>query len=82
MNQKKIRDKTLAALLEVAPEADPAAIKGGVNFRDQLDIDSIDYLNFVLNLEKSFSLRIPGADYPKLSCLDGCISYFESSLNP
>ena len=80
MNTKEIRDKTITALLSVVPEADSEEIDAKTNFRSQLEIDSVDYLNFVLTLEKEFGIKIPATDYPKLSCLDGCLSYFRANL--
>lgn len=49
-----------------APEADLAQIKPDVSFRDQLDIDPIAFLNFVIALDKEMGLEMPDADYPKL----------------
>jgi len=46
-----------------------------VSFRDQLDIDSVDFLNFVLALEQRLGRTIPQLDYPRLSTLDGCVAY-------
>ncbi len=60
---------------EIAPEADLRRLQPHVNLRDQLDIDSMDFLNFVIALHKQFSLDIPESDYPKLTTLDGCVAY-------
>ena len=68
-----IRQTVLRLLGEIAPEADVTALKPGVNFRDQLDIDSMDFLNFVILIHKTFGLEIPEADYPKYGTLDGCV---------
>ena len=47
-------------------------------FRDQIEIDSVDFLQFVLDLEKKLEISIPDVDYPKLSSLNGCLSYIEN----
>lgn len=60
---------------EVAPEADLTQLKPDVSFRDQLDIDSMDFLNFVIALHETLHLEIPEADYPKLASLNGCLQY-------
>ncbi|HXY34021.1 MAG TPA: phosphopantetheine-binding protein [Planctomycetaceae bacterium] len=75
MSPDEARSKVLAALTSIAPEADPAQIKPRVNLRDQLDIDSMDFLNFALALHKEFGVDIPERDYPKLATLDGCVDY-------
>ncbi len=63
----------LRILGEIAPEADLTALKPDVSFRDQLDLDSMDFLNFVIALHKELHLEIPEADYPKYASLNGCI---------
>jgi len=75
MTRDEIRDGVFRALTQVAPEADPSRIKPNLRIRDQLDIDSMDLLNFVIGLHKEFKVDIPEADYPQLATLDGCIEY-------
>ncbi len=72
----EIRQVVLRILGEVAPEADLSSLKPDVNFREQLDIDSMDFLNFVIALHESLLVDIPEAEYPKLATLNGCIEYF------
>ena len=78
MNRSALIDTVIAALTGVAPEIDPTALKPAVNFRDQFELDSVDYLNFVLDMERRLGIRIPEMDCPRLSCLDGCLSYCAS----
>jgi acyl carrier protein len=68
----------LDVLRRVAPEMDGTALDPGKTFRDQLGIDSIDFLNFVMALEDRLGVRIAEGDYPKLSSLSGCTAYFAS----
>lgn len=72
-NRDQIREVVLRLLGEIAPEVDLAAMKPDVSFRDQLDLDSMDFLNFVVALHKELRVDIPEADYPKYATLDGCI---------
>jgi len=81
MTSDDIKNTVLRLLSTVAPEADLGRIKPGSRFRDQLDIDSMDRLNFVIALHKEFNVEIPEADYPKLETLDGCVSYLLSHLS-
>lgn len=73
MTQGEIKATVLRKLGEIAPEADLTRLKPDVNFRDQLDIDSMDFLNFVIALDEELGVGIPESAYPKLSTLDGCI---------
>jgi acyl carrier protein len=72
-------DQTRAAVLEalgnVAPELDPATLDPHQDLRNQLDLDSMDFLNFVVGLHKAFGVDIPEADYRKLATLDACVAY-------
>jgi acyl carrier protein len=69
-----------AALSDVAPEADLAHLDPGARLRDQLDLDSVDFLNFVVGVHARLGVDIPEADYPRLSTWDGCLSYLEERL--
>lgn len=75
MNREDLRKEVLRALARVAPEAEPAAIRGDVAFRDQLDLDSMDFLNFVTALHERLGVAIPEADYPRLATLDAAVAY-------
>ena len=75
MNQEQIKQEVLAALLEVAPEIEAKTLDHEKNLRDQYPLDSIDFLHFVLNIEKRLGVKIPETDYPKLSSLNGSIKY-------
>lgn len=78
MTPDDLRATTLDALRQIAPEADLSVLDPARSFRDQIEIDSVDYLNFVLALEQRLGLRIPELHYPRLSSLDGCVSYLAS----
>lgn len=74
-DQATLRTVVLECLQSVAPEAALDALDPGRTFHDQLDLDSVDYLNFVLTLEKRLGVRIAEVDFPQLSSLDGCLAY-------
>jgi acyl carrier protein len=74
------RINVLDALLEVAPEADPAAIDPAVALRDQLDIDSMDFLTFLEALAERTGVEIPESDYDQVATLDGCVHYVDRQL--
>ena len=80
MTDAEIRSIVLRALGDIAPEADPDEIDPKLPLRDQLDIDSMDFLNFVIALDAALGVPIPESDYPKLATLDGCVEYLRSAL--
>ena len=75
MTAVDLRTTILDVLSDVAPEIEREKIDPRVDLRDQLDLDSMDFLNFVLGLHKAFGVDIPEADYRKIGTLDGCIAY-------
>jgi acyl carrier protein len=75
MTRDEIRATVLHALSQIAPEADLSQLKPDLRIRDQLDIDSMDLLNFVIGLHKEFGIDIPEVAYPKLATLNGCVDY-------
>jgi acyl carrier protein len=76
MTEEQIRVAVQRALAEVAPETKGASLRTEVNFRDQFEFDSMDFVSFVIKLDKELDRRTPEADYPRLSSLAGCIAYF------
>ena len=75
MTPEHVRSTVLDVLSDVAPELEREKIDPRVELRDQLDLDSMDFLNFVLGLHKAFGVDIPEADYRKIGTLDGCVAY-------
>jgi acyl carrier protein len=71
----QIKDVVLRVLGEIAPEANLAALDPDVSVREQLDLDSFDFLNFVIGLSEALGLEVPEVDYPKVTTLNDCIAY-------
>jgi acyl carrier protein len=59
----------------IAPETDPATVSGSEDLREALDLDSMDFMNFVVALHERTGIDIPEADYAQLRTLDGAASY-------
>jgi acyl carrier protein len=78
----EIRTKVVEVLGEVVPELEASSLRAGEPLRDQLDIDSMDFLNFAIGLHKAFGVEIPEADYRELATLDGCVAYLAARIKP
>ncbi len=81
MTPEEVKKTIVDTLTRIAPEIDAASIETNTSFRDQLDLDSMDFLNFVLALHDRLGIDIPEADYPRLSTLDGAIAYLAAKLD-
>ncbi len=75
MNRDEAKRLIFDVLLGIAPEADLDALPGKAQMREELDLDSMDFLNFVAALHERTRIDIPEADYPKLFTLDGAVAY-------
>ena len=62
-------------LADIAPEIDVASVDGDADLLNELDIDSMDFLNFVVALAQKYGIDVPEADYPRLSTLHKCLAY-------
>ena len=74
----EIRDEVLSVLTGIAPEVEPHEIEDDVLLRDQVDLDSMDWLNFLQGIHKRLDVEIPEADYQKLRTLADVIGYVEA----
>lgn len=82
MSTQHMRDVVVEALRAVAPEADPTTLAEDARLRDELDLDSMDFLNFVIAVHRAVHVDIPEADYPKLQTLGGAVRYLEARTSP
>lgn len=80
MTDAEAKALIIDVLAGIAPEADFAALPGGAVLRDELDLDSMDFLNFITALHERTRIDIPEADYPRLATLDGAVSYLLQRL--
>jgi len=77
MNDFDIGTVVREELSNIAPEADLATVDPAADLREALDIDSIDFLNFVTAIHQRLGIDIPELDYPKLVTLDSMIAYLK-----
>lgn len=77
MTENELRAIVLAELGNIAPDMDTAALDPAADIREALDIDSMDFLNFVTALHKKLDIDIPERDYPKLVTLAGAVAYLK-----
>jgi acyl carrier protein len=80
MTPEEIEQAILRSLGDIAPEADLASLKPHLSLREQLDLDSMDFLNFVIAVHQSVGVEVPESDYPKLATLNGAVTYLAERL--
>jgi acyl carrier protein len=75
MNQDMLRKKLVDALGRVAPDLRGQPIQGNINLQDQLDLDSVDLLNYIIQIQKDLQIEIPNQDYQQFLKMDDTIPY-------
>jgi acyl carrier protein len=76
----EVRAIVQEALGNIAPDLDLGAVDPSADLREALDIDSMDFLNFVTAMHQRLGIDVPEIDYPKLATLDGAVAYLEARL--
>ena len=80
MTPEAIKAVILEIIQDIDEDADLVTLKGDLPLRDQLDLDSMDFLDIVMELRKRYKLQIPEVDYPELASLASCVNYLEPRL--
>jgi acyl carrier protein len=70
-----VRKIVLDIISDIAPDEDVTTLDDSKSLREQLDLDSMDFLDIVMELRKRHKVEVPQEDYPKLATLDSCVSY-------
>lgn len=77
MTPADIREEIIDILEDIAPDEDLTDIKDDVSFRDQLELDSMDFLDIVMELRKRYRVQIPEEDYAELASMQSTCRYLE-----
>lgn len=80
MDASELRNTVFAILQSIAPEVEPAALDAAAPLRDQIDLDSMDYLNFIVGMHEKLKVEIPEADYRRLVSLNDIMAYLQEKL--
>ena len=77
MKPEEIRATILEVIHEIVPDEDLSDLKSDVRIRDQIEMDSMDFLDILMELRKRYGITVPEEDYMKFSTLDGSVAYLE-----
>jgi acyl carrier protein len=80
MTPAEIREEVLDILSDIAPDEDLSTLKDDVRFREQLELDSMDFLDIVMELRKRHRIQIPEDDYINLASMESTVTYLEPLL--
>ena len=77
MTPADIREEIIDILQDIAPDEDLGEIKDEIAFREQLELDSMDFLDIVMELRKRYRVQIPEEDYSELASMESTCRYLE-----
>ena len=80
MTRDEIRDVILEIIEDIDEDAEFDSLDADKPLRDQLDLDSMDFLDIVMELRKRYQLQIPEEEYPEMATLNSCVNYLEPKL--
>ena len=81
MEVSEVKEAVLLIIADVAMDEDLTDLKSDVALRDQLDLDSMDFLDIVMELKKRHKIEVPSTEYGELVSLDSCVSYLTPKFN-
>ena len=68
--------------MDIPDKTEPDTLDPDDGLREQLDLDSMDFLNVVIGLHEALGVDIPEVDYPKLFTMNGAVAYLKEKLSP
>ena len=80
MAPAEIKNAILDILADIAPDEDLSDLKDDVDFRDQLELDSMDFLDIVMELRKRYRVQVPEEDYTQLASMGSTVSYLTPKM--
>ncbi len=80
MNTEEVRKVVLDIISDIAPDEDVTGLKDEVSLREQLDLDSMDFLDIVMELRKRHKVEVPAEDYAQLASMASCVAYLTPKM--
>lgn len=80
MTKEEVRTAIVDILSDIAPDEDLSAIDDEKKLRDQFNLDSMDFLDIVMELRKRYNLEVPEKDYERLVTMSSCVTYLQPLL--
>lgn len=80
MNREEIIEAVKDIIASIAPDEDLSALALDVRLREQIELDSMDFLDIVMELRKRYGVQVPEEDYMQLATLQGCADYLGPKL--
>jgi acyl carrier protein len=80
MTKEQIKATILEIIAQIIPDEDLSNLKGDIPLREQVELDSMDFLDIIMELRKRYGIEVPESDYMQLATLDGSVAYLEPRM--
>lgn len=80
MTKEQIRATILEIISRIIPDEDLSALRGDIPIREQVELDSMDFLDIIMELRKRYGIEVPEREYTELATLDGSVAYLEPRM--
>lgn len=80
MTKEEIREEVIDILADIAPDEDLSDLNDEQSFREQMELDSMDFLDIVMELRKRHRIQIPEDDYVNLASMKSTVTYLEPMM--
>lgn len=80
MTRDKLKQAILSIIQDILPDESFATLDPNAKLRDQIGLDSMDFLDIVMELRKRYGVEVPETDYPQLATLNSCLDYLEPRI--
>jgi acyl carrier protein len=80
MTKKEIKSVLMEIVAEIIPDEDLTNLKGDIPIREQVELDSMDFLDIIMELRKRYGIEVPEDDYMQLATIDSSVAYLEPQM--
>ena len=80
MTKEQIKSTILEIITRIIPDEDLSNLEGDIPIREQVELDSMDFLDIIMELRKRYGIEVPENDYVQLATLDGSVAYLEPRM--
>lgn len=80
MEAQVVRQRVMDIIADIALDDDLSVIKDDIALREQIDLDSMDFLDIVMELKKRYKIEVPKEEYGELVSMDSCVAYLTPKM--
>jgi acyl carrier protein len=80
MTKQEVKSVLMEIVAEIIPDEDLTGLKDDIPIREQVELDSMDFLDIIMELRKRYGIEVPEDDYMQLATIDSSVAYLEPRM--